>query len=53
MSELSKRSTIYFEPELYRALRIEASTIDPSVSEIVNHALRLALSEDQENLDIR
>lgn len=26
MSELSKRSTIYFEPELYRALRIKASS---------------------------
>jgi plasmid stability protein len=50
MSELSKRSTIYFEPELHRALRIKAASTHRSVSEIVNDALRLALREDQEDL---
>ena len=50
MSELSKRSTIYFEPELHRALRIKAASTHRSVSEIVNDALRLALREDQDDL---
>jgi plasmid stability protein len=50
MSELSKRSTIYFEPNLHRALRIKAASTHRSVSEIVNDALRLALREDQEDL---
>lgn len=50
MSELSKRSTIYFDPELHRALRLKAATTHRSVSEIVNDALRLALREDQEDL---
>jgi plasmid stability protein len=50
MSELSKRSTVYFEPELHRALRIKAASTHRSVSEIVNDALRLALREDQEDL---
>ncbi len=50
MSELSKRSTIYFEPELHRALRIKAASTHRSVSEIVNDALRRALSEDQDDL---
>jgi plasmid stability protein len=50
MSEFSKRSTIYFEPELRRALRIKAASSHRSVSAIVNNALRLALGEDQEDL---
>jgi plasmid stability protein len=50
MSELSKRSTIYFDPELHRALRLKAAETHRSVSEIVNDALRQALREDQEDL---
>jgi plasmid stability protein len=50
MSELSKRSTIYFDPELHRALRLKAAETHRSVSEIVNNALRQALREDQEDL---
>jgi plasmid stability protein len=50
MGELSKRSTIYFDPDLHRALRIKAATSHQSVSEIVNNALRQALREDQEDL---
>jgi len=47
---LSKRTTIYFDPELHRVLRLKAATTHRSVSEIVNDALRLALGEDQEDL---
>ena len=50
MSDLSKRSTVYFDPDLHRALRIKAAVTHRSVSEIVNDALRLALREDQEDL---
>ena len=50
MSELSKRSTVYFESEIHQALRIKAATIQQSVSEVVNEAVRVALSEDQEDL---
>jgi plasmid stability protein len=50
MSELSKRSTIYFDPELHRALRLKAAVSHRSVSEIVNEALRQSLREDQEDL---
>jgi plasmid stability protein len=50
MSDLSKRSTIYFDPDLHRALRIKAAVTHRSVSEIVNDALRHALREDQEDL---
>ncbi len=50
MSELSKRSTVYFEADIHQALRIKAATTHQSVSEVVNEAVRVALSEDQEDL---
>lgn len=50
MSESSKRSTIYFDSELHRALRVKAAHTQRSVSELVNDAVRLTLTEDQEDL---
>jgi plasmid stability protein len=50
VSELSKRSTVYFEEDVHQALRIKAATTHQSVSEIVNEAVRNALREDQEDL---
>jgi plasmid stability protein len=50
MSELSKRSTVYFEPDIHQALRIKAATTNTSVSEVVNEAVRNALREDREDL---
>jgi len=50
MSELSKRSTVYFEPEIHQALRMKAATAHISISDVVNEAVRLALQEDQEDL---
>jgi len=51
MTELSKKSTVYFEPDIHHALRIKAATTHQSVSEIVNEAVRLSLREDQEDLN--
>lgn len=50
MSEISKRSTIYFESELHQALRLKAAHTHRSVSDIVNDAVRRALGEDQDDL---
>ncbi len=50
MSEMSKRSTIYFEPEIHQALRLKAVSTHRSVSDLVNDAVRQALREDQEDL---
>ncbi len=50
MSELSKRSTVYFESDVHQALKIKAATTHQSVSEVVNEAVRLVLREDQEDL---
>lgn len=50
MSKLSKRSTLYFEESLHKALRIKAAATHRSVSELVNEAVRMTLAEDQEDL---
>ncbi|MFK5914198.1 MAG: CopG family transcriptional regulator [Woeseiaceae bacterium] len=50
MSELSKRSTVYFDANIHQALRIKAATSHQSVSEVVNEAVRALLREDQEDL---
>lgn len=46
----AKRSTVYFDPELHRALRLKAASTNRSVSDIVNEAVRQSLREDQEDL---
>ena len=46
----SKRTTIYFDHHLYRALRLKAAEIDRSVSDLVNEAVRLQLAEDAGDL---
>ena len=50
MSETTKRSTIYFVPQLHAALRLKSAHTHRSVSDIVNDAVRAALAEDQEDL---
>ncbi|WP_049631324.1 ribbon-helix-helix domain-containing protein [Cellvibrio sp. pealriver] len=50
MSQLSKRSTIYFDPQLHQALRLKAASTQVSVSELVDEAVRLLMSEDQQDL---
>ena len=50
MSPTSARSTVYFEPDLHRALRLKAAHTRRSVSDLVNDAVRRALREDQEDL---
>jgi plasmid stability protein len=43
---LPKRATIYFDAEIHRALRLKAAATDRSVSDMVNDAVKIALSED-------
>ncbi len=54
MSIKTKRSTIYLEENLHRALRLKAAEVDASMSDIINDALRASLEEDADDLaDIR
>ncbi len=50
MSE-PKRATVYFEPELHKALRLRAAASDRSISEMVNEAVRQTLAEDAADFD--
>ena len=45
-----KRATVYFEPDVHRALRLKAAASDRSISEMVNDAVKAALAEDAEDL---
>jgi hypothetical protein len=44
--EAPKRATVYFDPDIHRALRLKAAAADRSISEIVNEAVQLTLAED-------
>ena len=50
MSDLSKRSTVYFEPKIHQALKLRAASAQVSISELVDEAVRLLMKEDQEDL---
>lgn len=52
MSELSKRSTVYFNPTIHQALRLKAAVTHTSLSELIDEAVRLLLREDQEDLKL-
>jgi len=46
MATAAKRATIYLESNLHKALRLKAVETSRSVSELVNEAVRVSLSED-------
>lgn len=50
MATQTKRATIYFDPNLHKALRLKAVETSRSVSELVNKAVKEALFEDAEDL---
>jgi len=50
MPSPQKRATVYFDPELHRALRLKAVETERSMSELVNEAVKLTLAEDAEDL---
>lgn len=50
MKTSQKRATVYFHPQLHRALKIKAAETERPVSELVNEAVRQSLAEDSEDL---
>jgi len=50
MATQAKRATVYFEPDLHKALRLKAAETSTSVSELVNKAVRESIAEDAEDL---
>jgi Antitoxin-like ribbon-helix-helix len=50
MKSTTKKSTIYFDPQIHKALRLKAAETDSSISDIVNEAIRVVLAEDAEDI---
>ncbi|NND65402.1 MAG: CopG family transcriptional regulator [Gammaproteobacteria bacterium] len=52
MSEETKRTTVYLDQGLYRALKIKAAQTDQSLSSLINDAIGTSLEEDYEDLAV-
>jgi hypothetical protein len=50
MSTLTKRATVYLDPVLHKALRLQSIETSRSVSELINDAIRDELAEDARDL---
>ena len=47
MTAPTKRTTVYLEPNLHKALRLKAIAVSKSVSDLVNEAVRELLKKDR------
>ena len=50
MPTFNKRTTIYFDPTIHRALKIKAAETSRSISELIDDAVRRELAENEEHL---
>ena len=50
MTTAAKRATVYLDPVLHKALKLKAVETSRSVSDLVNDAIREALTEDAEDI---
>lgn len=52
MSGLKKRATIYFDPEIHKAIKIKSAILNKSISEVVDEVLRNEFIEDLDDISI-
>jgi len=50
MSDLNKRATVYFNPDIHRALKIKAAITNRSISEFIDQAIKHEFAEDEEDI---
>lgn len=50
MSSLNKRATVYFDPDIHRALKIKAAITNKSISEFIDQAIKHEFAEDAEDI---
>lgn len=50
MTTKTKRATIYFDPDVHKALRLKSAETEASISDLVDEAVRALLIEDAEDL---
>ena len=47
MSAPPKRTTVYLDPDLYKAMRLKAVAVSRSVSGLINEAIRESLKKEK------
>ena len=47
MATPTKRTTVYLDPDLHKALRLKAIAVSKSLSDLVNQAVRELLKKDR------
>jgi hypothetical protein len=52
MATQMQRTTIYFDPDLHKALKLKALETSRSITDLVNQSVRDALSEDIEDINV-
>ncbi len=50
MKTILKRSTVYLDPKIHKALKIKSVHSSKTISELVNEAIKISLAEDYEDL---
>jgi hypothetical protein len=50
MTTQTKRATIYFDPSIHQALKFKSIETSRSISNLVNEAVKAALSEDADDI---
>ena len=51
MTTSAKRATVYFDPHIHKALKLKSIETSKTISELVNEAVKEALSEDAEDAE--
>ena len=52
MTTATKRATVYLDSQIHRALRLKSAETERSISELVNDAVKMSLSEDADDLAV-
>ena len=50
MTMSAKRATVYFDPNIHKALKLKSIETSKSISALVNEAVKSALAEDAEDI---
>jgi hypothetical protein len=50
METPAKRATVYFDPDIHKALKLKSRETSKSISELVNTAVKEALAGDAEDI---
>lgn len=52
MTTSVKRATVYFDPQIHKALKLKSIETSKTISELVNEAVKGALAEDAEDISV-